>query len=94
MSKSKQIRDYLASLPDNEQREAISYLLTKLLGHTLEANENITILKQDGTILGHIRPISASVCGRSPDDERGRKASRSQGGPLHSKIVADDESRR
>jgi hypothetical protein len=74
MSKSKQIRDFLAGLPDDEQREAISYLLARLLGHTLDANENITILKQDGTLLGHIRPLSPpSVEEAQMMNERGKR---------------------
>ncbi len=33
MAKLKHIQEYLARLPEDEQREAVSYLLMNLLGH-------------------------------------------------------------
>ena len=57
MSEPKQIREFLASLPEVEQREAVSYLLTKLLGDAVNANENLAVHREDGTLIGYIRPL-------------------------------------
>jgi hypothetical protein len=85
MAKLKDIREYLARLPEDEQREAISYLLTNLLGHRLDAKDSLTIYKQDGTLLGHLRPLSPpSVEEKTEMNERGNRVN-----PAHGRSTAD-----
>jgi hypothetical protein len=74
MSRSKEVREFLSTLPVEDQLDAVSYLLTKLLGEPITASTDLAIHRVDGTVLGYVRslrpPAEADV---SEMNERARK---------------------
>ncbi len=94
MSEFTRIREFLAGLPEEERREALSFLVTTLLGDAVKPGENLAVYREDGTLVGHIVPLPEP----SAEDallmsERGRRVDPKAGRPtsyLLERMQAED----